>query len=87
MESTVGKFAGTRREWRNVSTLGVLEKYDCRLGELVVSNMASRRQYFSWEFPWRSGNTMSSDLDYLNQFCGIIDDAGFTSHVRDDKSK
>ena len=65
----------------NVSTLGVLEKYDCRdWVNWVVSEYGEQTPIFLMGISMGGAVAlMSSDLGLPESVCGIIDDAGFTS--------
>ena len=65
----------------NVSTLGVLEKYDCRdWVNWVVSEYGEQMPIFLMGISMGGAvAVMSSDLELPESVCGIIDDAGFTS--------
>lgn len=65
----------------DVSTLGVLERYDCRdWANWVDSEFGERVPIFLMGISMGGAVAlMSSDLDLPESVCGIIDDAGFTT--------
>lgn len=65
----------------DVSTLGVLERYDCRdWANWVDFEFGERVPIFLMGISMGGAvAVMSSDLELPESVCGIIDDAGFTS--------
>ena len=65
----------------NISTLGVLEKYDCRdWAKWAASEFGEQVPIYLMGISMGGAVVlMSSDLDLPKSVCGIIDDAGFTS--------